>query len=338
MSEIIPEVSIVCLTYNHEDCIKNALDSFVMQETDFPYELVIHDDASTDKTAEIIKDYQERYPEIFKPILQKENQYSKKKPITRTFIAPVVKGKYIAMCEGDDYWTDSRKLQKQYDYMESHPECAMCVHNTVMHHRKEGISDKLFNTWQEPHVLSDLEVFAGWFVHTSSFFFRKEQFELPDELTGFWSGDLARMIWEWHCGEIVCLPDVMSVYNYGNTDSVLTVINKTDDEKIKRINERIAFLQRYIQKHPEDNCAAIDYTIGKQRLRILQLAFKKEFQITTNKERRIEAVRKVCDNSYYKDYLKEKRFKARMVNRVLYEGFRVYPLWCKIAEKILSRQ
>lgn len=126
MSEEIM-VSVQCITYNHEKYIRKALDGFVMQKTNFKFEVIVHDDASTDRTAEIIREYAEKYDFIV-PIFQKENQYSKNLPFIIKYIYPLMKGKYIAYCEGDDYWTDSNKLQTLYDYMISHPECSMCCH------------------------------------------------------------------------------------------------------------------------------------------------------------------------------------------------------------------
>lgn len=120
-------VSIECNAYNHEDFIAEALDSMLMQKTDFAYEILIHDDASTDRTADIIRSYEQQYPDIVKPIYQTENQYSQDIPF-EVYNNERALGKYTAVCEGDDYWTDREKLQKQVDYMEAHSECSMCVH------------------------------------------------------------------------------------------------------------------------------------------------------------------------------------------------------------------
>lgn len=122
-------VSVCCLAYNHEKYIRQALDGFIMQKTNFKYEVLIHDDASTDGTADIIREYEKKYPDIIKPIYQKENQHSKGVKISWTYQYPRVKGKYIALCEGDDYWTDEHKLQKQYDCLEKNQDCVFCAHN-----------------------------------------------------------------------------------------------------------------------------------------------------------------------------------------------------------------
>lgn len=124
MSNVL--VSICCLAYNHESYISQCLDGFVMQKCNFSYEVLIHDDASTDGTANIIREFEERYPNLIKPIYQIENQWSKGVKITSKLNFPRAQGKYIALCEGDDYWTDPLKLQKQVDFLEAHPECAFC--------------------------------------------------------------------------------------------------------------------------------------------------------------------------------------------------------------------
>lgn len=115
-------VTIECCVYNHEPFLRQCLDGFVMQKTTFPFEAIVHDDASTDRSASIILEYAERYPDIIKPIIQTENLYSKGKGQFERYLDSLLKGKYIAWCEGDDYWTDPLKLQKQVDFMEEHPD------------------------------------------------------------------------------------------------------------------------------------------------------------------------------------------------------------------------
>lgn len=125
-------VSVVMLAYQHAPWIEQAIQGVVNQRTDFPYRLYVHDDASTDGTREIIERWAQRYPDKIVAVLEDENQYSKKVGITRQILLPMMQGKYIATCEGDDYWTDDTKLQRQVDYMESHPECTLCFSNAVI--------------------------------------------------------------------------------------------------------------------------------------------------------------------------------------------------------------
>lgn len=124
------KLSIMCTAYNHEKYIRKTLEGFVSQETNFAFEAIVHDDASTDGTAAIIREYAEKYPDIIKPIYQTVNQYSQNVNIDRDIIKPRTRGEYIAYCEGDDYWTDSYKLQKQVDFLESNPEYSGTTHNS----------------------------------------------------------------------------------------------------------------------------------------------------------------------------------------------------------------
>ena len=116
-----PLVSIKCTVYNHEPYLRQCLDGFVMQKTNFPFEAIVHDDASTDGSAAIIREYAEKYPDIIKPIYETENQYSKKDDSLGRIMNAAIHpdAKYIALCEGDDYWIDPLKLQKQIDFLEA---------------------------------------------------------------------------------------------------------------------------------------------------------------------------------------------------------------------------
>ena len=143
MEEIVnnqPVVSISCITYNHEKYIRDAIEGFLMQKTSFPMEILIHDDASKDTTADIIREYEAKHPDIIYPIYQTENQYSKGISISATYQFPRARGKYIALCEGDDYWTDPYKLQKQMDFLEANNTCQLVHHNVFI---KEQDSKKL---------------------------------------------------------------------------------------------------------------------------------------------------------------------------------------------------
>jgi len=119
-------VSIYCLTYNHVGIIEKCIQGFLNQKTDFDYEIVIHDDASDDGTKEILQKYEIAYPDKFRIIYEEKNQYSQGNDISK-IVRPYLKGKYIAICEGDDYWTDSNKLKLQVNILEKNPDISLCV-------------------------------------------------------------------------------------------------------------------------------------------------------------------------------------------------------------------
>ena len=169
-----PLISIICDVYNHGPYIGQCLDGFVMQHTSFPFEVLVHDDASSDDSVQIITEYASRYPHIIKPILQQANQYSQGVSIWRTFQFPRVKGKYIAICEGDDYWVDPYKLQKQVDMLEADAQCSMCcsdaviISNTGISHLGCQCEDSRYLT------LDEIVIGGGLYIPTASLVFRKE--------------------------------------------------------------------------------------------------------------------------------------------------------------------
>ncbi|MBK2085593.1 glycosyltransferase [Francisella adeliensis] len=169
-----PTVSICCITYNHELYIKEALDSFLMQETNFIFEILIDDDASSDQTKNIIKDYKERYPKIIKPLSRKNNVGS-----MTNFIENIkrAKGKYIALCEGDDYWTDPRKLQVQINEMQKYPKVGLSFHlSSEVDGLGNIVSPKLQNG---NRIYSFREIITGDFhlVQTNTIVFKKEKLD-----------------------------------------------------------------------------------------------------------------------------------------------------------------
>lgn len=123
-------VDISCTVYNHGKYLREALDGMLMQETNFQYRIIIHDDASTDDSSDIIREYQALYPKMIVAVIEDENLYQNGKSIFAKMF-PYYTAKYIASCEGDDYWLDKKKLQKQVDYLEAHPDCIACYHNIL---------------------------------------------------------------------------------------------------------------------------------------------------------------------------------------------------------------
>ena len=217
-------VSVLCTTYNHEKYIRDCLEGFVTQKTNFAYEVIVHDDASTDCTADIIREYERKYPKIIKPIFQTENQYSQGVPITATFILPIVRGRFIALCEGDDYWTSPDKLQKQVEGMLMHPSCSMCVHKVAeVNEDKTPTGVSFPSTALTSGVMSPerfYEIGKEYSFHTSSYcvrtdFYRDFRLNPPDFVKKCDVGDEAAMLYMGLMGEVLYIADEMSCYRRG---------------------------------------------------------------------------------------------------------------------------
>lgn len=209
-----PVVSICCITYNHEPYIEDALEGFLIQETDFPFEILIHDDASTDKAADIIREYEAAYPILIKPIYQTENQYSKGKKPNPEFNFPRAKGVYIALCEGDDYWTDPKKLQMQVDFLEANKEFSMCCHavKTVYDENWNLPKNNRFNTPIKVATFED--IIDNHFIPTNSLIFRNGLItKWPRGLlsTSITSGDIPLALMLSYHGKLYYIYDVMAV-------------------------------------------------------------------------------------------------------------------------------
>jgi|GEM_PF-1200737 len=183
-----PLVSVVCITYQHQGYIEHAINGFLMQETTFPFEIIIRDDASTDGTKAIIEEYVKKYPNIIKPILESENQYSKGIKATMAAI-PLAQGKYIALCEGDDYWVDNKKLQIQADFLESHEDCVITYHDAIVIDDNGIITrGSLLGNNKRDYTRSELVYSA--IVPTLTRFFRNVIKDFPDEMNNVGAGDI----------------------------------------------------------------------------------------------------------------------------------------------------
>lgn len=247
----LPLVSICVVTYNHEKFIREALDSFLMQQTSFPVEIVIHDDASTDNTQQIIEEYHKQYPHILKPLLQTENQRSiSGGGMNPRFNYPRSRGKYIALCEGDDYWTDPLKLQKQFEFLEDNPDFVGCGHYTSTQY------DFVPNSGEQHYVhavnrantLTKRDFMRVGSFHTSSFFFRRETtLKAPTKSVIFRDNPLKIFLLSY--GHIKILPEVMSVYrrNKGGVSENINV-EKIYQAELKSIERLMGALDGFYWK------------------------------------------------------------------------------------------
>lgn len=232
------EVSVVCNAYNHEKYIRSALDGFVMQKTTFPFEVLVHDDASTDRTAEIIREYEKKYPDIIKPIYSKENQYSKNDDSLNRIQYGRVKGKYIAICEGDDYWTDPFKLQKQYDALERNPSIDICA--TSAKTESNGLIVGQVSSSSEDTVFPVEEVISrgGGFVMTASLMYRTKIISNPLPFLEVLNYDYAIQIAGSIRGGMLYLAEDTCVYRIATVGSWTSRMAK-DRKKFKAHSELV---------------------------------------------------------------------------------------------------
>ena len=219
--DVLPLVHTRTMTFMHEKFIRECIDGILMQKTTFPVRVLIHEDASTDDTANIVSEYEKKYPRLIQAYYQTENSYSKKDARERR--APFHKwriGKYEALCEGDDYWTDPLKLQKQVDYMEQNTDCSLCFH--AAEHIYESLPEK--NYIHRPKnipksgkfTIRDAILGGGGFMTTNSMLFLSKYVKDPPKwVVQAPAGDLALMLLLGAKGSIGYIDDVMSVYRKG---------------------------------------------------------------------------------------------------------------------------
>jgi glycosyltransferase involved in cell wall biosynthesis len=230
-NDMNPLVSVCCVTYNHERFIRSALDGFLAQVTDFPVEVIVHDDASTDATPAIIREYAARHPEVIRPIYQEENQFSKRIKVGATYVWPRARGKYIALCDGDDYWTDPTKLQKQVDFLESHPDYVLCFHDVLV---VDAEGRQLAKSEHLPPPRRDLsadELAKGGLVLTLTFCYRNVLRQYPPEFFNVFNGDVFLASLLGGFGSAKCLgdsilPAAYRVHPGGIWNSISDVLQK----------------------------------------------------------------------------------------------------------------
>ena len=254
-------VSICCTTYNHAKYIKQALDGFVMQKTDFKYEILVYDDCSLDGNIEIIREYEKKYPELFDVIIAEENYYSKGIKVGNVNYRRA-KGKYIAVCEGDDYWTDPYKLQKQYDYMEANDSCTICFHNARIIDMESDLDrifvpylheNKRFMKKNNEYNMGEVELLG--FIPTASLFFRAKYIkEMPDFMEYAMPGDSAVKLFLTSQGYAYMFSDIMSVYRVNSINSIMKSWAKSQ----KDIDKKKIFLDK-VYRTIEDFNKYTDY-------------------------------------------------------------------------------
>ena len=235
----LPLVSICTLVYNHEPYLRECFDGILMQKTNFTFEVLVHDDASIDNSAAIIREYTAKYPNVFKPIYQTENQYSRRVKVSVTYLYPRAKGKYIAFCEGDDYWTDPLKLQKQVDFLESHPDYVMCSHRFKVFKQDENLveADWYGDIPEGVHYDLNSLIHGNWYTQPLTLVYRLDALNMNEYMKYPNAKDTTLCFYLLKKGKGYMMSDVMGVYRIhsGGIWSKTSVQNKVSAEFKNRI-------------------------------------------------------------------------------------------------------
>lgn len=218
-----PLVSILCITYNHVAFIADAIDSFLAQKTTFPFRVIIHDDASVDGTSDIVLNYAKRYPIIVQAIIQKCNLHSRALP-RLPYIQSLLRLPYIAFCEGDDYWTDSSKLQTQIDFLQNNPDYALSYHNAfVLNSRKGAHHISVFHEEHLPETYTTEDLIRPWFLPTASRVVRTDVYlSIPTWTPSVESGDIGFLLLASLSGKLKYFNKPMSTYRLHDGGMSLT--------------------------------------------------------------------------------------------------------------------
>lgn len=260
-------VSIRCTAYNHESYIRQCLEGFVMQKTNFRFEAIVHDDASTDGTAAIIREYAEKYPDIIKPIYETENQYSTRN-LTR-IMDEHTHGKYVAICEGDDYWIDPLKLQKQVDFLENNPDVSLVFSNRVVFNE---LTNTKHNLCYNKRYYTSKDLLGGEILGIQTVCCRRECLTSNASI----NGDILIPYNSSLHGKLYCLPDITAVYRISGKgvatsvkiDEVLAISlrhawNFHEVYNFPSMHLLIKFQTRYVFNDLVRKIKARDYTLAK---------------------------------------------------------------------------
>lgn len=271
-------VSVLCTAYNHEPYIRQTLTSLTEQQVDFAYEILVNDDCSTDATASIIREFEQRCPAIVRPFYQPVNLYSQDIDIYQEIFYPNARGKYVAFCEGDDYWTDPTKLQRQVDFLEAHPEYSACVHNTMLHFCDGGEADRPLVTRSGDCDLHTADIIPGMSgaYHTSSLVAKREILASPPDFyhvaAKYAFGDYPDALWLSLHGPIRYLDRCMSVYRLNSNASAWSSGVDRQYDKLRRfIIGKVEMLRAFRPHAPEEVQVLVDRTILEREFELMYI-------------------------------------------------------------------
>ncbi|MFD1007301.1 glycosyltransferase family 2 protein [Oceanisphaera ostreae] len=278
-----PVVSICCTTYNHESYIAEALKGFLIQETDFPFEILIHDDASTDRTASIIREYEVKYPKLIKSIYQSENQFSKGK-VVNNYNFRSAKGHYLALCHGDDFWFDKEKLAKQVSVMKEygasisgHPAKEVDVANNELGRLTGLVVDQVskFDARELIKNNGNMLPFGSIMISNES----KQDMIANMPPVMFHSG--IQMLGALR-GGVVILPDVMLAYRVDVPGSTTEIMLGDIDKKFSTTFKRVASIKHLKKMYSKKYTSAFDSLLAKQVLMFTRVSSVRLFFLVLN--------------------------------------------------------
>ncbi|WP_350594478.1 MULTISPECIES: glycosyltransferase family 2 protein [unclassified Pseudoalteromonas] len=255
-----PVVSILCHMFNQERYIEDAFRGFLMQKTDFVFEVIAHDDASTDGTSDIVREYAKRYPKIFKPVIQTENQYSKgKKPSLLS--SAHAKGEYFALCEGDDFWINENKLQLQTDVLNNNRKVNLVVHDSLVINNQDDLIKDAFGSLNfNDGIVPVNEVFLtdGQFAPTASYFFRNVSLQFLADYSESPVGDFLIEVFLGMEG-VFLISNKMSVYRLGSDNSWTNNVLNNINMRIVHGEKMLATLNKMQNDLPQDKKYLVEY-------------------------------------------------------------------------------
>ncbi|MBP5288836.1 MAG: glycosyltransferase family 2 protein [Clostridia bacterium] len=268
MDEI--KVSVICAAYNHEKYIEDAIRGFLKQKTNFKFEVFIHDDASTDNTAAIIKKYADQYPELIRPIFQKENQYSQHISFFKNDILPLARGKYLAVCEGDDYWVDENKLQKQADYLDAHPDCSFCC-GACLEVNLDGTTRRELHPFDRAgeYTMNDFP-YIKTNIPTATMMYRIEYVDLQgmkfsSHTRGFHIGAKPRQMFLLTKGSMYYDDSILSAYRIGNSQSWMGQMLKANVEtRVRSLDASVKMMKCFDEETEGKYHDAVEFMIREQ--------------------------------------------------------------------------
>lgn len=311
----VPVVSVCCITFNHSEFIRACLDGFLSQETNFQFEIIINDDCSTDGTKEIILEYASKHPGIIVPVFHRENKYSQGiRGMFINYVFPKARGKYIAMCEGDDYWTDPLKLQKQFDFLENNPSYGMIAGGFIARDIQQGTDEIVIEKYSDTKNAIPLPGFDitfermkhHWLTKTLTVFFKKELLNLEILNKYQYLRDVHISYHLLKAGKGYYLKEVLGVYHI-HSGGIYSGIQ----EVAKRLDKYKLYDELY-QKSPDD------YT----RFRLLKSILK----LLSN-----DTYKKSNDPTLSKSFLLQRAFKLSNGKDEVFNIIRfAYPLFHRV--------